>query len=101
MKYRKKPVEVEAMFLSADTLGPDDGLSPHEESHARIAGWMIAHGFSGFRVSGDHRPFGIEIETLEGTMLASPGDYIIRDQGEFYPCKPDIFEATCEAVSDV
>lgn len=41
----------------------------------------------------------IIIETLEGEMTASVGDYIIKGvQGEFYPCKPDIFEATYEAV---
>lgn len=101
MKYRKMPVEVEAMLLSADTIDPGDALSPHEESHARIAGWMLAHGFTGFRVAGDRRPFGIEIDTLEGTMMASPGDWIIRGvQGEFYPCKSDIFEATYERVAD-
>lgn len=39
------------------------------------------------------------IETLEGTMYASPGDWIITGiKGERYPCKPDIFEATYEAV---
>ena len=39
------------------------------------------------------------IATLEGVMQAKPGDYIIRGvQGEFYPCKPDIFEATSERV---
>lgn len=38
---------------------------------------------------------GLSIRTLEGTMLASPGDWIIKGvQGEFYPCKPDIFEQT-------
>ena len=42
---------------------------------------------------------GIYIQTLEGTMLASVGDYIIKGvKGEFYPCKPDIFEATYEKV---
>ena len=41
----------------------------------------------------------IEIETLEGYMKASFGDYIIKGiKGEFYPCKPDIFEATYEEV---
>ena len=41
----------------------------------------------------------IVIETLEGDMTASIGDYIIKGvQGEFYPCKPDIFEATYEIV---
>jgi len=41
----------------------------------------------------------VKIETLEGTMVASPGDWIITGiQGEQYPCKPDIFEATYELV---
>ena len=41
----------------------------------------------------------LEIPTLEGVMTASPGDWIIKGvQGEFYPCKPDIFAATYEAV---
>ncbi len=39
----------------------------------------------------------LEIETLEGVMTASPGDWIIKGiKGEFYPCKPDIFKATYE-----
>ena len=41
------------------------------------------------------------INTLEGTMYAKVGDWIIRGvKGEFYPCKPDIFEATYEPVDD-
>jgi hypothetical protein len=41
----------------------------------------------------------VYIETLEGVMTATVGDWIIRGvKGEFYPCKPDIFEATYEAV---
>lgn len=41
------------------------------------------------------------IETLEGTMKASVGDYIIKGvNGEFYPCKPDIFEKTYEEVAE-
>ena len=41
----------------------------------------------------------VEIPTLEGTMRCGPGDWIIRGvKGEIYPCKPDIFEATYEAV---
>lgn len=40
------------------------------------------------------------IETLEGNMKASPGDWIIKGiKGEIYPCKPDIFEATYELVN--
>lgn len=43
----------------------------------------------------------IAIDTLEGTMFADPGDWIIKGvKGEFYPCKPDIFEASYEEVSD-
>jgi hypothetical protein len=42
-----------------------------------------------------------EIETLEGTMRGNAGDYLIRGvKGEYYPCKPDIFEATYEALPD-
>lgn len=41
------------------------------------------------------------IYTLEGLVTASPGDWIIKGvKGEFYPCKPDIFEATYEAVNE-
>jgi hypothetical protein len=47
-----------------------------------------------------YRPARISIRTIEGTMDATPGDWIIKGvAGEFYPCKPDIFEATYEAVS--
>jgi hypothetical protein len=43
----------------------------------------------------------IEIKTPEGTMIANPGDWIITGiKGEKYPCKPDIFEATYESVSE-
>ena len=39
----------------------------------------------------------LRIQTLEGSMIASVGDYIIKGvKGEFYPCKPDIFEMTYE-----
>lgn len=42
---------------------------------------------------------GIAIDTLEGTMIVDYGDYIIKGvKGEFYPCKPDIFEQTYEEV---
>jgi hypothetical protein len=98
VKYRKKPVEVEAMLLAAET-DEHDFLDPNTRAQAEIAGWMMGHGFRDFRVHGDHRPFGLAIQTLEGVMVAAPGDYVIRGvQGEFYPCKPDIFEATYEPV---
>jgi hypothetical protein len=90
MKYRKKPVVIEAM-------GP---LRPDNWFH--IFEWMRRRGAPGGAagVTPDNTPY-ITIETLEGSMHASPGDWIIRGvQGEFYPCKPDIFTATYEAVDE-
>ena len=86
-KYRKKPVVVEAMKFV-----PDNGTV--------IAEWC------GGRFSVEPKPsdpddvgYRLYIPTLEGTMTAQVGDYIIRGvKGEFYPCKPDIFEATYEAA---
>lgn len=104
MKFRKRPVVVEAMLIEADddnrnADGSESFLDPNREAIARISGWMLGNGFRDFKVHGDG-PFGIAVRTLEGTMVADPGDWIIRGvQGEFYPCKPDIFEATYEPVS--
>lgn len=51
-------------------------------------------------VAGSPMNLGATISTLEGEMVASPGDYIILDMdGELYPCKPDIFEKTYENVA--
>ena len=81
MKYRKKPVVIEAIqFLDTDY------------------GNLVAIGSLGLKpvVENDK----IKIETLEGTMYADKGDYIIKGvNGEFYPCKPDIFEKTYEKVN--
>jgi hypothetical protein len=98
MKYRKKPVEIEAFQIDANNSADSTGLDANRLAVASVSGWMLGHGFRDFKVCGDG-PFGIAIETLEGVMVASPGDWIIRGvQGEFYPCKPDIFEATYEPV---
>jgi hypothetical protein len=81
--YRKKPVVVEAIQF--------DGS---EDSQREIVNWTMgkAEGWV------DHE-YHLVIRTLEGDHRASPGDWIIRGvQGEFYPCKPDIFEQTYEAV---
>lgn len=95
-KYRKKPVVIEARQLVHDP--GNDMVS--RVSAASVSGWMIAHGCQDFHVTGSGKEgFGLDIPTLEGVMHASPGDYIIRGvQGEFYPCKPDIFLETYEAV---
>lgn len=88
--FTKKPVDIEALQF--------DG-SP--TSATGIVAWAASHGFDGilsrpYEVTGPDGPtFALEVTTLEGVMLAKPGDWIIRGvQGEFYPCKPDIFEAT-------
>lgn len=86
-KYRKKPIVIEAVRLVAkNDYPPDDVLAwLHEPSRANQ--WE------------SDRDGGIAIKTLEGMMRADPGDYVIQGvKGELYPCKPDIFEATYEAV---
>lgn len=86
-KFRKKPVEIEAFQLPAVDEHADPGLVKFlQESDRPIT---------------SERDGSVAIETLEGTMTAEPGDWIIRGvQGEYYPCKPDIFEATYEPVED-
>ena len=87
MKYRKKPVVIEAVLW--------DGS---DESAGEIAALSdeTAYVFNYSNV-----PTRLTIETLEGTHLATIGDFIIRGvQGELYPCKPDIFEMTYELVAE-
>jgi len=77
-KFRKKPVIIEAQKYTRNGLEAE-----------KVAEWC----------GGKQTDNGCEISTLEGTMLADYGDWIIKGvKGEFYPCKPDIFEATYEAV---
>lgn len=84
-RFRKKPVVIEAIRWSGNT---DDIPA-------------IVKFFQGAPVMGRGCDMTIKIETLEGEMVASPGDYIIRGvKGELYPCKSDIFEATYEEVSN-
>jgi len=84
MKFRKKPVVIEAFKW---TGGPDQTEDPE---------WIVAKikdGSSWFYENN------LVIRTLEGDMFASVGDWIIQGiKGEVYPCKPDIFEATYEPV---
>ena len=86
-KYRKKPVVIDAVQF--------DGT---EESALNIASIEDFKGVIDFK-SGNFD--GFYILTLEGRMYVSPGDYVIRGvQGEYYPCKPDIFEMTYEKLED-
>jgi len=80
MKYRKKPVVIEAMQFTVDEKD-------------RVFNWITC---STAPVFIDEYP-AIKIQTLEGVMTAVLGDWIIKGvNGEFYPCKPDIFEKTYE-----
>lgn len=82
LRFTKKPVTIEAIQWTGKNLrevitftdGPPDTLEAYADLVARD---------------------GLKIYTLEGKMLANVGDWIIRGvKGEYYPCKPDIFEAT-------
>jgi hypothetical protein len=84
-QYRKRPVVIEAIQLTDSAF---DGPHPNPE---HVVG-VIYDPFT-------RRAY---IDTLEGQMNAQVGDYIIRGvTGELYPCKPDIFAATYDAVADV
>ena len=89
-KYRKKPVEIEAIQLHISNM---DRLMEQMRREG--------HEVSTFSQPPMRAISGIKINTLEGVMQANFGDYIIKGvQGEYYPCKPDIFEKTNEAVEE-
>ena len=95
MKFRKKPVVIDAHQLP---IPPIDG-STNDAHEALVWTFMEFCGTVGFEDFTSERDGAIAIKTLEGTMEASPGDWIIKGvKGEFYPCKPDIFAATYELV---
>ena len=90
-RYRKKPVVIEAFCLGVDVW-------PDWAWEQVVNNQIVTHG--------DGAMFGTEltyadINTLEGTMRAEHGDYIIRGiAGEIYPCKPDIFKESYDEVND-
>lgn len=109
MKFRKKPVVIEAVQLlwhdwsemceHAGVGRLEDGKptgvridadgTVRDEHHDVVASCKAP--------PGDEGRIGLLIPTKEGVMLATQGDWVIRGvQGELYPCKPDIFEATYE-----
>lgn len=82
--YRKKPVEIQARQTGQDY-----------DTDCEIAEWCGGTIPSSESLEGTDYLF--YIYTLEGDMWVSSGDWVIQGvQGEFYPCKPDIFEATYE-----
>ena len=88
MKYRKKPVVIEAVeFL--DTT----------ERIAELSDFITDQDLR-IDYSDTSNPK-LKLQTLEGTVTASVGDYIIKGiNGEFYPCKPDIFKKTYDPIED-
>ncbi|HCT81184.1 MAG TPA: hypothetical protein DGT23_32365 [Micromonosporaceae bacterium] len=89
-QFRKKPVVIEAIRVA-------DALNAAANSWADLPEWLRADYERGAIVYASDAIF---ISTLEGQMCANRDDWIIRGvKGELYPCKPDIFAATYEAVS--
>lgn len=83
MKFRKRPIVIEAIQYNG-------------KNHQEIFLFMNVQ--CGRHIEWETNNF-IEIETLEGVMIADKKDWIIKGiNGEFYPCKPDIFEKTYEVV---
>lgn len=101
-KYRKKPVVIEAVQLNwrnwghvCDFLG--DIIGPHNPGRSSAE----YSDTCGEETNANVQWIEITIPTLEGDMIAKHGDWIIKGvNGEFYPCKPDIFAATYERVGD-
>lgn len=94
MKYRKKPVVIEAMrWMGNNTREVALWVDPDLEPLAMPEDWWISQRHDGEIAS-------LVIPTLEGDHHAQVGDWIIRGvAGEYYPCKPEIFEKTYEAVA--
>jgi hypothetical protein len=102
-RFRKRPVVIEAMQFDGE-----------QESRNALLAWMGVSGgtarhwahrderrASNGEISQSYDPEHLTIATLEGKMRADLGDWIIRGvQGEFYPCKPDIFAATYEPAEE-
>lgn len=83
---RKRPVEVQAVLWTGDNINT-------------IWDWAGADKVYG---PTEKNPTSLIISTLEGDMLALLGDWIVRGVfGEFYPCKPDVFDATYVDITDV
>lgn len=88
MKYRKKPVVIEAIQF-VGTYASGEAIEEWTGKVVSMATWNV----------GRDTCSGMIASTLEGPMRVSVGDFVIRGvQGEFYACKPDIFEQTYEAV---
>ena len=101
MKYRKKAIEVEAFQMTKERRWDNE-----DWPYWLHVAWQKSTGEPGALYCVDeHGLVGpgerLAITTLEGTHAVTFGDYIIQgNQGEIYPCKPDIFEATYDPVEE-
>jgi hypothetical protein len=85
-KFQKKPVVIEAVQFTGS-------------NHREVLTFVYPDLSEDAIVGAETMRLPVVIETLEGDMTASPGDWVIKGvKGEFYPCKPDIFAATYSAV---
>ena len=83
MKYRKKPVIIEAIQIGTNLEEVRNFVGDKGEIYVEDCAWKVG------------------IHTLEGTMTASRGDFIIRGvEGELYPCKEEIFYKTYELIGE-
>jgi len=90
-KFRKKPVVIEAIQFNGSNK-----IECIEFTN------QTAFARSEKDINGAVKFWVISIPTLEGDMIASPNDWIIKGvNGEFYPCKPDIFEKTYEPINEL
>jgi len=90
MMFRKKPIVIEAYKFTG-----------REQWTGWPDGWLLTqHSFVPVNITTEKDPLmKVVIYTLEGNIAGDPGDWIIKGvKGEFYPCKPDIFDATYEIV---
>lgn len=90
MKYRKKPVVIEAFQYDGDLMNRNgEYYVPQWAVEAHENGTLFFDGPT------------LKVKTLEGDMVVAVNDYIIKGiKGELYPCKPDIFEATYEKAEE-
>lgn len=98
-QYRKKPVVVEAVEVTAaDYNGQTWDGFPFSDNPSWLFEALNSHKITVAKADTDYAQW--DIHTLEGVMRASAGDWIIKGvKGEVYPCKPDIFAATYEPAS--
>lgn len=90
-KYIARPVKIRAIqWTGSNTDELEDFLGIEDLIHQDIITWANEYG-----------PGYFKIKTLEGPMLAAPGDYVIKGlRNEFYPCKPDVFKKKYRLMDD-